>query len=474
MAGASGLQKRVPAADQGGREELCVPAPAPQILILAAKGSEAESHVRNVLLAVGGYAVSVGRTVDVSADLVIPILTPRDDPGTFLTDLRASVRGTPLLPVLNKKHLSYVLERLPPDITDFLVGPIRGPELLARVHRLLPRNLKEETARVRDRLQEVMGLERLRGVDLAFLEVKQQILQVAKADVTVLVTGDTGTGKELTAEAIHYLSGRAAKPFVPVNCAAIPAELFENEFFGHHRGAYTDARSHQQGLVAEAEGGTLFLDEINALAPAAQAKILRFLDDRSYRPLGVSRSIKANVRLVVATNTDLKEKVREGKFREDLFYRLHVVKLRLPPLRERIGDIALLAEYFLERYTPTGDRKRFSREALETMREYEWPGNVRELENMVQQLVLLNPSKVIRAEDLPWLARLVEVPSADSFRAAKTQAIVAFERSYLAELLQTHGGNITRAAQAAHQDRRTFRRLIQKHRLDASMWTAAR
>ena len=360
MAGASGLQKRVPAADQTGTGELYAPAPPLQILILAAKGSEAESHVRNVLLAVGGYEVSVGRTVDASADLVIPILTPRDDPGTFLTDLRASVRGTPLLPVLNKKHLSYVLERLPPDITDFLVGPIRGPELLARVHRLLPRNLKEETARVRDRLQEAMGLERLRGVDLAFLEVKQQILQVAKADVTVLVTGDTGTGKELTAEAIHYLSGRAAKPFVPVNCAAIPAELFENEFFGHHRGAYTDARSHQQGLVAEAEGGTLFLDEINALAPAAQAKILRFLDDRSYRPLGVSRSIKANVRLVVATNTDLKEKVREGKFREDLFYRLHVVKLRLPPLRERIGDIALLAEYFLERYTPTGDRKRFS------------------------------------------------------------------------------------------------------------------
>ncbi len=222
--------------------------------------------------------------------------------------------------------------------------------------------------------------------------------------------------------------------------------------------------------MAEAEGGTLLLDEINALAPAAQVKILRFLEDRSYRPLGVPRSIKANVRVIAASNSDLAEKVREGTFREDLFYRLHVVSLRLPSLRERIGDIPLLAEYFLQQYTMTDNGWRFSPEALGAMREHEWPGNVRELENMVRQLVLMNASKLIRAEDLPWRARPAEVSPDDSFRTAKARAIVGFERSYLAGLLQTHRGNITRAAEAARQDRRTFRRLIQKHHLNSSVW----
>ncbi len=475
MAGPSGSKERVATADQDGRvRKLRHRAPAPRILVLAPQESDSGAHIQKILVAAGGYEISLGPAVDASADIVIPIISPRDDPVAVLTDLRASIPAVPLLPVLNEKHLVGVLDRLPADITDFLVSPIRGPELRARVRRRLPLTAKEETARVRDRLQEAMGLEALRGVDPGFVEIKQQILRVAKTNVTVLLTGETGTGKELTAQAIHYLSHRAGKPFVPVNCGAIPADLFANEFFGHHRGAFTDARSDQPGIVAVAEGGTLFLDEINALTLSAQAKILRFLEDRNYRPLGHPRSIKADVRLVAATNTDLKGRVREGKFREDLFYRLNVVTLRLPPLRERVGDIALLAEYFLERETRTNDRRHFSPDALKAMCAYAWPGNVRELENMVRQLVLLTPSKVIRTQDLPWPAQSVEIGAADSFRAAKARAIGGFERSYLTGLLQSHRGNITRAAYAAGQDRRTFRRLIQKHRLDPSMWTAAR
>lgn len=475
MAGALGPQKRVPAADRGGRGAPCVPVPPPRILVLADRAHDWGAKIREILLAAGGYAVSLERAVGPPADLVIPLLGPGQDALTVLTELRATVPDAELLPVLDEKHFLGALDRLLPGVTDFLVSPIRGPELLARVRRLVPLNVKEEAERVRHHLQESLALERLRGVDPGFEAVKQQIGRVAKADVTVLLTGKTGTGKELTAQAIHYLSGRATKPFVPVDCGAIPADLFENELFGHHRGAFTDARSHQQGLVAEAEGGTLFLDEIDALAPAAQVKLLRFLEDRTYRPLGSPRRIKANVRLVVATNIDLSDKVRERTFREDLFYRLHVVTLRLPPLRERVGDIALLAEYFLERHTTTHGRWRFSPEALEAMREYEWPGNVRELENVVQHLVVMKPPGLIRAAELPWPVRPVEVDLGDaSFRAAKARAIAQFEQSYLAGLLQTHRGNITRAAQEARQDRRTFRRLIQKHRLDPSMWAGPR
>lgn len=446
----------------------------PRILVLATEAQETGAQVLEILQGAGGYATSVKREEESPVDLVIPILGTFQNPRTVLTELRASLPEAHLLPVLDEKYLAESLERLPPGITDFLVSPVRASELLARVRCLLPRTTKEETERAQNRLQNAMGLERLIGVDPAFEACKQQILRVAKADVTVLMTGETGTGKELTAQAIHYLSERAAKPFVPVNCGAIPADLFENELFGHHRGAFTDARTDQRGLVAEAEGGTLFLDEINSLTTTAQVKLLRFLEDRSYRPLGVSRSIKANVRLVAASNSDLREKVHEGLFREDLFYRLHVVTLHLPPLRERVEDIPLLAEYFLRRYTMSDNGWRFSPEALEGMREYEWPGNVRELENVVRQLVLMNPSKVIRVEHLPWPTRSVEASPDDSFRTAKARAIVRFERTYLAGLLQTHRGNITRAARAARQDRRTFRRLIQKHRMNPSQWASPR
>ncbi len=442
----------------------------PRILVLTSHASDAAARVRDILLATRVYAVSVERSAGAPTDLIIPIVGPTENSFSVLTELRASMPEVPLLPVFDETHLAKVLDRLPAGVTDFLVDPVRASELLARVRCLLPLGIKEETERVRDRLQEAMGLERMIGRVPAFEAVKQQILRVAKGDVTVLLTGETGTGKELTAQAIHYLSGRATKPFVPVNCGAIPPDLFENELFGHHRGAYTDARSHQQGLVAEAEGGTLFLDEVNSLTPAAQVKLLRFLEDRSYRPLGYPRNLKANVRLVAATNGDLDAKVREGTFREDLYYRLHVVTLRLPPLRERVGDIPLLAEYFLTRYAMTDNVWRFTPEALEAMCAYEWPGNVRELENVVRHQILMNTSKEIRATDLPWSTRPVEATPDACFRTAKAHAINSFERSYLAGLLETHRGNITRAAQAARQDRRTFRRLIQKHRLDPALW----
>lgn len=449
----------------------------PRILVLGLRSPEVGAQVRGILLNAGGFAVSLEDGENGLVDLIIPILTLRLDPRTVLTELRISMPGARLLPILHKKHLSDGFDRLPPGVTDFLVSPVRGRELLARVRRLLPGGVTEEIEGVRERLHESMALDRLRGADPAFQAVKQQILRIAKTDVMVLVTGETGTGKELTAQAIHYLSGRASKPFVPVECGALPPELFENELFGHHRGAFTDARSDQPGLIAEAEGGTLFLDEIDALAPGAQVKLLRFLEHRTFRPLGSPRSLQANVRVVAATNTDLSAKLREGKFRQDLFYRLHVVTLLLPPLRERIGDIGLLADYFLDRHAPADDRWRFAPDAVQALSKYRWPGNVRELENVVCQLVHMSSPRLIRAADLPWPTRPlqpIDGDSTESFRTTKARAIAEFEHKYLATLLQAYRGNISRAAHAARQDRRTFRRLIQKHRLDPSIWAGTR
>ncbi|MGE5848524.1 MAG: sigma-54 interaction domain-containing protein [Candidatus Methylomirabilota bacterium] len=342
---------------------------------------------------------------------------------------------------------------------------------MARINRLFPENPSQESSCVGDHLTEAIAIRRLRGADPVLKRVKQQILLVAKADITVLVTGETGTGKELVAQAIHYLSGRADKPFLPVNCAAIPGDLFENELFGHQRGAFTDARDHQPGLVAEAEGGTLFLDEVNALAPTAQAKLLRFMEDRSYRPLGSPCPLRANVRVLAATNVDLRQLVRAGTFREDLFFRLNVVPLHVPPLRERGSDVVLLAEYFLRLYGQADTRWGFSARTLDAFRRYTWPGNVRELQNLLQRAVLMNPPKLIEPEDLPIPNQGETVsPGNGSLRSAKLQAMVEFECRYLEKMLQAYRGNITQAAKASGQDRRTFRRLIKKHGLDRSVY----
>ena len=451
--------------------EAPAPPPLPKIVILASAASDREAQVRGILLAAGGYDVSSHLSAASPPDLLIPILSRGQDPRPLLAETRQAAPQAKLLPVLDETYLSVPLDRLLPGVTDFLVGPVRAPDLLTRVRRLLSQNGSQEIPRVKDRLIESVALSRLRGEDPAFVKVKVQSLFAAKSDVTVLLTGETGTGKELIAQAIHYLSDRASKPFLPVNCGAIPGELFENEFFGHLRGAFTDARSHRPGLIAEAEGGTLFLDEVDALTPSTQVKLLHFLEDGSYRPLGSSRPLKANVRLVAATNADLRQKVREGTFRDDLFYRLNVVTLYIPPLGERGGDIVLLAEHFLHHYGKNDDRWRFSPQALEALREHAWPGNVRELENVVRHVVVMNSPKLIEPEDLPLPILPVKLNQGDaSFRTAKAGVISRFERSYLEELMRTYRGNITRAAQAAGKDRRTFRRLLKKHGLHPSVW----
>jgi len=286
----------------------------------------------------------------------------------------------------------------------------------------------------------------------------------------VLITGETGTGKELFAHAIHSLSDRRNKPFVPLDCGVLPDQLAENELFGHRRGAYTDAHDDQRGLAAMAEGGTLFLDEIDALSLPNQAKLLRFLEEGAYRSLGADRITRSNIRIVAATNRPVEEAVRQKQFRGDLYFRMNVLRLHLPPLRERSGDVALLARHFLQNECCAADveRKSFSASALHKLERHGWPGNVRELFNAVRRAFVCARGRQIMPEDLipqsaDASAEYSEVPLTATFRSAKQRAIESFERMYIEDLLQRHEGNVTRAARDAGKERRSLGRLVKKY-----------
>jgi DNA-binding NtrC family response regulator len=296
-----------------------------------------------------------------------------------------------------------------------------------------------------------------------------KIQPLAASDATVLISGETGTGKELFALALHHHSPRRSNLFIPVNCGALPDQLVENELFGHARGAFTGASLAETGLLAEAEGGTLFLDEVDSLSSSAQAKLLRLLQSGEYRPLGSPRSIKANVRILVATNTDLRQRIQAGLFRDDLYHRLNVLSLHIPPLRERPEDISLLAVHFLTRYGAQFGRGslRFSQPAMEKLLAYHWPGNVRELEGVIQRAVILSSSPVLQPDELDLPFSAPSAPRSEgSFQEAKDHAVRQFERQYAANLLTAYSGNVTKAAKAAGMDRRTFQRLLKKYGLD--------
>jgi len=307
------------------------------------------------------------------------------------------------------------------------------------------------------------------GSSAAMDAVRRQIEKIASVDVPVTVLGDTGTGKELAVRAIHYLGRRHQAPFVPVNCGALPEALVESELFGHERGAFTDAKSDGAGLIGEAEGGTLFLDEVDALSLKAQVALLRFLQDGTYRRVGGTKIRHANARVVVATNADLHALADTRQFRRDLLYRLDVVTLRIPPLRERGGDAIELAEAFLERLRSRYSKHemRFDSESLVHLREHRWPGNVRELENAVHRAFLLADDGFLRLGE-PAQAADLQADAASSARPFKTEraaAIASFEVDYLRRLLVEANGNLSQAARLAGEERSAFGKLVRKHRL---------
>jgi two-component system, NtrC family, response regulator GlrR len=353
--------------------------------------------------------------------------------------------------------------------SDFLLPPLRRSELLARLMRLS--GVTRCSDALLQKLKEDIGLKHIIGESPTFLDKVWCVPRFARCDAPVLISGESGTGKEIFARAIHYLSPRAEQPFVPVNCGALPENLVESEIFGHKRGAFTGAASDQAGLICEADGGTLFLDEVDCLTPQAQVKLLRFLQDGEYRSVGSQQILHANIRVIAAGNADFSHLVRSGKFREDLFYRLNVLALALPALRERPGDILLLAHDFLEKQAAITEtpQKNLSLAALNRLLGHSWAGNVRELQNVLIRAIALSDRDSIEASDLDLPD---DGPAAEeqSFRAMKSRAIQRFEHDFLATVLRQHNGNITRAASAVKKDRRAFWELLRKHNLlaDAS------
>jgi two-component system, NtrC family, response regulator GlrR len=324
------------------------------------------------------------------------------------------------------------------------------------------------------RLRNAQALRKLIGQSPRFANAIATLPLIAQHRGTVLITGETGTGKELVARAVHYLSDRAAHPFVPVNCGTLSESLVEDTLFGHESGAFTDARGRATGLVPAADNGTLLLDEIGTLRCGAQTALLRFLQDGTYRALGSTKEMRADVRIIAATNAPLEQMVQDGTFRSDLYYRLRVFSIDLPPLRDRVEDVLLLATHFLRQYAPPGKALELSPAAAAALTNYSWPGNVRELEHTVLRAAAVCRSDVVAPEDLSIPqdrerdGRLLTAPSRKGpYQALKREAIATFERSYLADLLATYRGNVTHAARAAGKDRRELAKLLKKHTLDA-------
>jgi len=402
----------------------------------------------------------------VHADLAILVVNPESKilEDSCLEAVKTASPECPVLAVLSDEHPDLLAKVLQAGAADFIVAPVRGVDLLPRVVRLLASRQSELPAV--DRLGQVVGSCPILGQSPSLAAQLEKLPLVAGCDTNVLISGETGTGKELFARAIHYLSRRNDGPFVAVNCGAIPAELVENELFGHEAGAYTTAVTAQNGLLREASGGSLFLDEIDTLTPALQVKLLRFLQDKEYRPLGTSKPRHANIRIIAASNTLLDEAMRTGRFRHDLYYRLSVLSLELPPLRERPEDIPLLARHFLAKYATELNRpaRDFVPGAVQLLLTQPWPGNVRELENVIQRGVLLCESATVELRHLGFPPRPRE-SGGTSFKYLKARAVHQFEQQYLLELLDEHDGNISAAARVAGKNRRAFWELLRKHHL---------
>jgi len=387
---------------------------------------------------------------------------------SFFRALRASpirIRMVAILPECPAPELLAAA-----DIADdFVFWPVRGQELDVRVRRLL-HDHSLLSPQLENDLGKEMGLAKLVGTHTSILQVARQAMLFAGTNAPLLITGETGTGKELFAHAIHSLSKLKRGPFIPVDCGSLPEQLAENELFGHCRGAFTDAHKDQRGLAAMAEDGTLFLDEIDALSLANQAKLLRFLQEGSYRALGAESFTPSNARVIAASNRRIEDRIQEGQFRSDLYFRLNVLRLHLPPLRERPEDIQLLAQHFLDR---EGDsertRKTFSASAMRKLTSHFWPGNVRELFNSVRRAAVCSKGQTITPHDIILANEAAPAEphhaTGEGFRRARRQAIEQFERGYVAHLLARHSGNVTQAAREAGKERRSFGKLVKKYNL---------
>jgi two-component system response regulator HydG len=431
----------------------------PEMLAMVCEHLEAEGYGA---VGAGRGADAITRLRSAEFDVVLTDLKMPDVDGMeVLRVARESRPDVPVILVTAFGTIETAIQAIRQGAYDYVTKPFALEEISLLVGRALEdRRLRAENVSLRRELEGRYRFESLLGKSPAMQAVFALIRQAAPGEVNVLITGESGTGKELVARALHHNSPRAARPFVPVNCAAMPAGLLESELFGHVRGAFTGAVSNRKGLIREAEGGTLFLDEIGDMAPELQAKLLRAIEDRAVRPVGRDDAVPVDLRLVAATNKDLPARIQEGSFREDLYYRLAVIPIHLPPLRERREDVPLLAEHFLRRAAADSGKaiQGFTPEAMAALLRHPWPGNVRELENVVERAVTLTAAEQVSPEALLLETAPVPAPGALLAQAARRPTIEGLTAEYVTLVLREVGGDKAKAAEILGISKRTLYR----------------
>ncbi len=393
--------------------------------------------------------------------------------------IKTTKKPTEVVLITGQGSVEHAVKALKMGAFDYLTKPFGDLEKIVSTirHAIEKYRLVQRIQELQEPTLALDSFQGLMGRSHAMQEVYKVIQSIKFSSASVLIEGESGTGKEMVAQAIHRTSKRADKPFVVINCAAIPEGLLESELFGHIKGSFTGAISDKRGLFEEANGGTLFLDEIGEVSPAFQVKLLRVLQNGEFKRVGEGENRHTDVRIIAATNRDLKERIASGHFREDLYYRLHVIGLHLPPLRERKEDVPPLTYHFLEKYNRKMKRhiKEVSIDAMQALQNYTWVGNVRELENVLERCVVLIQNEMIQAKDLPghilnktfYLSEPDEVDWARfSYQEAKRRAISLFNKSYLRNLLKETGGNISVASNRAGLDRSNLKKIIKKYDID--------
>lgn len=407
--------------------------------------------------------------------IITDVRMPRMSGMDLLTAIKARDPDIEVLLITGYPDLQMAVAAIKQGAFDYLAKPYGEKDLMERVSKAIAhRHMKDNNEGLKERLRAGVEGRRLVYRSAAFGEVVDMLERAARTDASVLLLGESGTGKELLAHHLHDKSSRIDKPFVPVDCASIPGDLFESELFGHTSGAFTGAANDKLGLFQVADGGTLFLDELGELPAAFQPKMLRAIQERCVRPIGGHEEVKVDVRIVAATNRNLQREVDEGRFRADLFYRLDVVRIEVPPLRDRAEDVDLLAATFLKRFGQSVGITRLSAEAAALLRSYHWPGNVRQLGNAIERACALGLAPELRLEDLPPELRGETDPDPigqdepGTFQEIKARRIASLESKYLEALLKKHNGNVTHCSEEAGMARSAFQKLMQKHNIRSS------
>lgn len=407
----------------------------------------------------------------VITDLMLPQMNGID----VVKNIREIDSAMQCIVITGYATVTTAVEAMKAGAFDYLMKPFNSSEVLMLIRRALEfQSLQVENQQLKKNLEGRYRFDNLIGGSDGIKKVCALIEKVSETDSTILILGESGTGKELVARTIHYNSPRKSKPLIPINCGAIPENLLESELFGHEKGAFTGASSTRIGRFELADGGTVFLDEIGEMSPTLQVKLLRVLQQREFERVGGTKTIKVDVRIIAATNINLEKAVAEGRFREDLYYRLNVIPIAIPPLRERLEDIPLLAEHFLNHFNRSKKKqmKGFSPEAMDFLLSYRWPGNIRELENLIERLIILKGEGIIDSEDLP--EKIMTVRGSDSIACISIpdsginlkDMVEEFENNLIVQALQKAQGVKNRAAQLLSLNRTTLVEKLKKKKLD--------